>query len=74
MHLFKTSKKYETDPYKLRDIFLLAEKFPSLGTLRVFYLAIISTNAQNIRTLVDLDVWKFLHNILQFPSVKSQDK
>lgn len=38
--------------------------------MKLFYLACINASCQTIRTLYDLDVWRFLHNILQFPNLK----
>ena len=57
------------DPHKLREIFLLAEKFPNIHTLRLFNLGLKGSKEKEICTLFDFDVMKFLHNILQFPIV-----
>lgn len=34
----------------------------------------INSSSQNVRNLFDLDVWRFLHNILQFPNLNSCSK
>lgn len=54
------------DAYKLREIFLLLEKFTNIYTLRLFYLALENTSPNDTLSLFDFDVMKVLHNAIKY--------
>lgn len=59
--LYTKCKGYFIDGYKLREIFLLCEKFTNLYTLRLLYIGLENSDGNTVKGLFDFDVMKVIH-------------